>query len=63
MLETAGDLPLAALPCLAARMDTLIAAGHGTEDLAVIGKDAVQIRPADTANWTTRSLGSQYFKN
>jgi len=42
MLETAGDLPLAALPCLAARMDTLIAAGHGTEDLAVIGKDAVQ---------------------
>jgi 3-hydroxyisobutyrate dehydrogenase len=42
MLETAGDLPLAALPSLAARMDALITAGYGADDLAVIGKDAVR---------------------
>lgn len=41
MLETAGGLPLAALPAIASRMDDLIAAGHGADDLAVIGKDAV----------------------
>src|SRR6185369_3796998 len=32
MLETAGDRPMAALPAIAARMDQLIAAGHGAED-------------------------------
>jgi 3-hydroxyisobutyrate dehydrogenase-like beta-hydroxyacid dehydrogenase len=42
MIETAGGQPLAALPAIAARMDELIAEGHGAEDLAVMGKDAVQ---------------------
>lgn len=42
MIETAGALPLAALPSIAARMDTLIAAGHGADDLAVIGVDALR---------------------
>ena len=41
MLETAGSLPLAALPGIAARMDALLAQGHGADDLAVLGKDAV----------------------
>lgn len=36
MLETAGDLPLALLPGLAARMDALIEAGHGGEDVGVL---------------------------
>lgn len=42
MLETAGDRPLAALPAIAARMDHLIAAGHGAADASVLGIDAVQ---------------------
>jgi 3-hydroxyisobutyrate dehydrogenase-like beta-hydroxyacid dehydrogenase len=42
MLEAAGNLPLAALPSLAARMDALIAAGHGGEDFGVIAIDAVR---------------------
>ena len=41
MIEAAGTRPLAALPCVAARMDALIAEGHGAEDLAVLGRDAV----------------------
>ena len=41
MLETAGDRPLAALPAVAARMDQLLAAGHGTLDASVLGIDAV----------------------
>lgn len=41
MLETAGDLPLAALPGIAARMDQLIAAGHGAKDACAIGIEAV----------------------
>jgi 3-hydroxyisobutyrate dehydrogenase-like beta-hydroxyacid dehydrogenase len=41
MLDTAGKRPLAALPGIAARMDTLIAAGHGTADASIIGVDAV----------------------
>ncbi|MHB1248181.1 MAG: NAD(P)-dependent oxidoreductase [Polaromonas sp.] len=44
MLETTGDRPLAALPAVAARMDQLIAAGHGAEDSSVLGIDAVQRR-------------------
>lgn len=40
MLETARA-PLAVLPGLAARMDALIAAGHGAEDMAVLGAEAV----------------------
>jgi 3-hydroxyisobutyrate dehydrogenase-like beta-hydroxyacid dehydrogenase len=39
MLETAAGQPLAALPGVAARMDALIADGHGDEDLAVLGRD------------------------
>lgn len=41
MIETAGELPLAALPSIAARMDALMADGHGADDLAVLGKEAV----------------------
>lgn len=41
MIETARDKPLAALPGIAARMDAVIAEGHGADDLAVIGKDSV----------------------
>ena len=41
MLETAADRPLAALPAVAARMDQLIAAGHGAADVSILGIDAV----------------------
>ncbi len=41
MIETAGDLPLATLPGLAARMDSLIAAGRGAEDYGVIADHSV----------------------
>lgn len=41
MLETSGDRPMAALPAVAARMDQLIAAGHGCKDASVLGIDAV----------------------
>lgn len=46
MLETAGERPLAALPAVAARMDQLIAAGHGAQDARVLGIEAVR-RPCD----------------
>ncbi len=36
MIEAAGDRPLAALPSLAARMDTMIAAGQGHRDSSAI---------------------------
>lgn len=42
MIETAGERPLATLPAMAARMDALIAAGHGHEDLAVLGVESVK---------------------
>ena len=42
MLETAGERPMASLPGIAARMDQLIAAGHGGHDVSVLGIDAVQ---------------------
>ena len=42
MIATAGARPLAALPAIAARMDQLIAAGHGAQDASVLGIDAVQ---------------------
>jgi 3-hydroxyisobutyrate dehydrogenase len=42
MLETTGSRPMAALPAVAARMDQLIAAGHGAKDASVLGIDAVQ---------------------
>lgn len=37
MLETAEGAPLAALPAIAARMDELIAAGHGDKDASALG--------------------------
>lgn len=40
MLQTAGDKPLATLPGVAARMDTLIAAGHGAKGTGVMAIDA-----------------------
>ncbi|WP_442782199.1 NAD(P)-dependent oxidoreductase [Collimonas fungivorans] len=42
MLETTGNRPMAALPAVAARMDQLIAAGHGAADASALGIDAVQ---------------------
>ena len=42
MLEVSGDLPMAALPAIAARMDQLIAAGHGAKDASVLAIDAVR---------------------
>jgi len=41
MLESAGDLPLVVLPALAARMDAVIAAGHGGHDMAAIAAPIV----------------------
>jgi 3-hydroxyisobutyrate dehydrogenase-like beta-hydroxyacid dehydrogenase len=41
MIETAGARPLATLPALAARMDEIIARGHGGDDLAVLGMESV----------------------
>jgi 3-hydroxyisobutyrate dehydrogenase-like beta-hydroxyacid dehydrogenase len=43
MLETAeaGEVALHVLPAIARRMDELIAAGHGSEDVAVLGIDSV----------------------
>ena len=41
MLETADNRPLAVLPAVAARMDQLIAAGRGAEDVSVLGIDAL----------------------
>jgi 3-hydroxyisobutyrate dehydrogenase-like beta-hydroxyacid dehydrogenase len=42
MLDISGDLPMAALPAVAARMDHLIAAGHGAKDASVLAIDAVR---------------------
>jgi 3-hydroxyisobutyrate dehydrogenase-like beta-hydroxyacid dehydrogenase len=42
MLETARAQRLAALPGIAARMDELIAEGHGEDDLAVLGVDVAE---------------------
>jgi len=43
MIEAASEagIPLAVLPAIAARMDTVIAEGHGEKDWSVIAKDAV----------------------
>jgi 3-hydroxyisobutyrate dehydrogenase len=49
MQETAGGQPLAALPSIAARMDALISAGHGADDLAVLGIASTTSRTAPTA--------------
>jgi len=42
MLETASNKQLATLPAIAARMDHLIAVGHGAEDVGVLAVDAVK---------------------
>ena len=44
MLQAIGDGPMAALPAIAARMDRLIADGHGTKDANAMAIDA--LRPA-----------------
>ncbi len=41
MLQAAGALPMAVLPAVAARMDVLIAAGHGAKGTAVMAIDAL----------------------
>ena len=43
MLEAAerAGIPLAVLPAIAARMDAVIAAGHGGDDWTVIAKDSL----------------------
>jgi len=46
MLESAGSLPLIVLPALAARMDEMIAAGHGKDDVAAIAAPVVCGEPA-----------------
>lgn len=45
MIETCADRPMAVLPGVAARMDQLIADGHGAKDPSVLGIDALR-RPA-----------------
>jgi 3-hydroxyisobutyrate dehydrogenase len=40
MLEVSGNRPMAALPAVAARMDQLIAAGHGDKDASVMAIEA-----------------------
>jgi 3-hydroxyisobutyrate dehydrogenase len=42
MIESAGDQPLVVLPALAARMDQVIAAGYGRDDLAAIAMPVVR---------------------
>lgn len=42
MLEACGGRPMAVLPAIAARMDQLIAQGHGAQDASVLGIDAVR---------------------
>jgi len=39
---SAAGVPLAVLPAIAARMDAVIAEGHGEDDWTVIAKDAVR---------------------
>lgn len=41
MIESAGQQPLIVLPALAARMDEMIAAGHGKDDVAAIAAPVV----------------------
>jgi 3-hydroxyisobutyrate dehydrogenase-like beta-hydroxyacid dehydrogenase len=41
MVDAAGDLPMAVLPAIAARMDELIRRGEGAADLSVLSLDAV----------------------
>lgn len=41
MLDAAGRRPLAVLPGVAARMEQLIAAGHGADDVSILAIDAL----------------------
>ena len=41
MLQTTGARSLSVLPGMAARMDQLIAAGHGADDVTVLARDAL----------------------
>jgi 3-hydroxyisobutyrate dehydrogenase len=43
MMEEAAkkNVPLAVLPAIAARMDAVIAEGHGSDDWTVLAKDAI----------------------
>lgn len=36
-----ADVPLAIVPAIAARMDAVIAQGHGAKDWTVLAKDAL----------------------
>lgn len=45
MIETANSFPLAALDGIAERMDSMIAEGRGSDDLAVIAKDSTRTEP------------------
>ncbi len=42
MLEVSGNRPMAALPAVAARMDQLIAAGHGDKDASVMAIESTR---------------------
>jgi 3-hydroxyisobutyrate dehydrogenase-like beta-hydroxyacid dehydrogenase len=44
----AGGVPLHVLPAIAARMDELVAAGHGAEDVAVLGIESVTVTGVST---------------
>jgi 3-hydroxyisobutyrate dehydrogenase len=46
MLDEAAraNVPLAVLPAIAARMDAVIAEGHGADDWTVIARDALTPR-------------------
>jgi 3-hydroxyisobutyrate dehydrogenase-like beta-hydroxyacid dehydrogenase len=54
MVQAAGDLPLAVLPAMRARMDALIAEGHGAQDAGVMAVDAVE-RSRNRASAAARS--------
>jgi 3-hydroxyisobutyrate dehydrogenase len=53
MIEAAAGQPLAALPAIARRMDDVIAAGHGKDDLAAIGAGRVPSRQSRELNGST----------
>jgi 3-hydroxyisobutyrate dehydrogenase-like beta-hydroxyacid dehydrogenase len=46
MLDAAGARPLSVLPGIAARMDDMLARGHGADDSAVIGLDSIAPKPS-----------------
>ena len=52
MIEAAGPEPLAVLPAVAARMDALIARGHGQDDVGVLSVDSV---PSNTLEDTRKA--------